>query len=151
MEVRVQTQDFSLQAEYQALCEGNKQDGAVVTFCGRVRDRNEGRNIIALELEHYPAMTQKVLTNIVEEAKRRWSLGQVRVVHRIGKLALGEQIVFVGVTSTHRQDAFLAADFIMDFLKTQAPFWKKEHTGEGESWVEARASDQQQLQRWTTA
>ena len=122
--ISVQTQDFSLADEYQLLSEGTSA-GAVVTFVGKVRDFNQGDEVQGLSLEHYPGMTEKALTEIVEQAKQRWSLLQVRVIHRVGDLELGDQIVFVGVSSAHRGDAFDACEFIMDYLKTKAPFWKK--------------------------
>ncbi|WP_224797678.1 molybdopterin synthase catalytic subunit MoaE [Idiomarina abyssalis] len=145
--VRVQQEDFDLATEYQRLAQ-NKQCGAVVTFTGLVRDSVEG-GLRGLELEHYPGMTEKALTDIVEEAQKRWDLHGVTVIHRVGYLALNEQIVMVAVASGHRQAAFSAASFIMDYLKTQAPFWKKEHTEEGEHWVEAKQSDQQAAEQWS--
>lgn len=145
--VRVQQEDFDLATEYQRLAQ-NKQCGAVVTFTGLVRDSAEG-GLRGLELEHYPGMTEKALTDIVEEAQKRWDLRGVTVIHRVGYLSLNEQIVMVAVASGHRQAAFSAASFIMDYLKTQAPFWKKEHTEEGEHWVEAKQSDQQATEQWS--
>ncbi|KPD21834.1 molybdopterin synthase catalytic subunit MoaE [Idiomarina abyssalis] len=145
--VRVQQEDFDLATEYQRLAQ-NKQCGAVVTFTGLVRDSVEG-GLRGLELEHYPGMTEKALTDIVEEAQKRWDLRGVTVIHRVGYLSLNEQIVMVAVASGHRQAAFSAASFIMDYLKTQAPFWKKEHTEEGEHWVEAKQSDQQAAEQWS--
>ncbi|WP_371876083.1 molybdopterin synthase catalytic subunit MoaE [Pleionea sp. CnH1-48] len=139
---------FDIAAETDALYQDNPTDGAVVTFIGLVRDFNQGKNIKQLTLEHYPAMTQKVLADIVEQANQQWSLGRVRVIHRVGDLAINDPIVFVGVSAMHRADAFMAAQFIMDLLKTQAPFWKKEQSKEGEHWVEARASDQTAAQKW---
>ena len=145
--VRVQQEDFDLATEYQRLAQ-NKQCGAVVTFTGLVRDSVEG-GLRGLELEHYPGMTEKALASIVEEAQKRWYLHGVTVIHRVGYLALNEQIVMVAVASGHRQAAFSAASFIMDYLKTQAPFWKKEHTEKGEHWVEAKQSDQQAAEQWS--
>jgi len=145
--VRVHQEDFDLAAEYQRLAQNN-QCGAVVTFTGLVRDFAEG-GLRGLELEHYPGMTEKALTGIVEEAQKRWNLHGVTVIHRVGYLALNEQIVMVAVASGHRQAAFSAASFIMDYLKTRAPFWKKEHTEEGEHWVEAKQSDQQAAEQWS--
>lgn len=147
--ISVQAHDFSMADEYQALMQDNEQDGAVATFVGLVRNRNAGKDVTGLHLEHYPGMTEKSLAQIVTTAQSRWELGRVRVIHRFGTLSLGEQIVFVGVTSSHRPDAFAACEFIMDYLKTQAPFWKKEQTTEGEHWVQARETDQQRLQRWS--
>lgn len=149
MSISVQQEDFNVGEEYQTLSQGNDKDGAVVFFVGKVRNRNQDKDVTGLTLEHYPAMTTKSLEGIVNQAKQRWEVGRVRVVHRYGKLALGEQIVFVGVTSMHRQSAFDAASFIMDYLKVQAPFWKKETTTEGEHWVVARDSDQSQAEKWT--
>ncbi len=145
--VRVQQEDFDLATEYQRLAQ-NKQCGAVVTFTGLVRDSVEG-GLRGLELEHYQGMTEKALASIVEEAQKRWDLHGVTVIHRVGYLALNEQIVMVAVASGHRQAAFSAASFIMDYLKTQAPFWKKEHTEKGEHWVEAKQSDQQAAEQWS--
>ncbi|MGM0906297.1 MAG: molybdopterin synthase catalytic subunit MoaE [Pseudomonadota bacterium] len=145
--VRVQQEDFDLAAEYQRLAQNN-QCGAVVTFTGLVRDSAEG-GLRGLELEHYPGMTEKALAGIVEEAHKRWNLYGVTVIHRVGYLALNEQIVMVAVASGHRKAAFSAASFIMDYLKTRAPFWKKEHTEEGEHWVEAKQSDQQAAEQWS--
>ncbi|MFT4926630.1 MAG: molybdopterin synthase catalytic subunit [Phenylobacterium sp.] len=146
--IAVQNHDFSLNDEYQALSKDNVKDGAVVTFVGLVRDFNEGSNVNGLFLEHYPGMTEKCLGDICAQANQRWALGRIRVIHRIGQLDLGEQIVFVGVTSGHRQSAFAACEFIMDYLKTQAPFWKKESTTEGERWIEAKTADQQKAKQW---
>ncbi len=146
--IAVQNQDFDLALEYQALTEANQSDGAVVHFVGLVRNNNLGRQIQALELEHYPAMTTKALTELVAEARQRWQLGRIRLIHRVGKLSLGEQIVFVGVTSTHRGSAFAACEFLMDQLKTRAPFWKKEYTSEGAHWVAARDSDRVKAGEW---
>lgn len=148
IKVAIQTDDFNLQHEVQLLEQDNKKDGAVVTFTGRVRDNNLGENVTALFLEHYPGMTESSLQNIIEQAKTRWQLGNISVIHRVGRLKLGEQIVFVGVTSKHRSDAFLATEFIMDYLKVDAPFWKKEQTEDGEYWLDAKQSDQQQANRW---
>lgn len=145
--VRVQQEDFDLATEYQRLAQ-NKQCGAVVTFTGLVRDSVEG-GLRGLELEHYPGMTEKALADIVEESQKRWNLHGVTIIHRVGYLALNEQIVMVAVASGHRQAAFSAANFIMDYLKTRAPFWKKEHTEGGEHWVEAKQSDQQAAEQWS--
>ncbi|MCP5076995.1 MAG: molybdopterin synthase catalytic subunit MoaE [Psychromonas sp.] len=146
--IKVQTEDFNQQIEYDRLRQ-ESSTGAVVTFTGLVRDINQGEQISALTLEHYPAMTEKALTDIVEQAKARWSLINTTVIHRVGELGLLDQIVFVGVASLHRGDAFAACEFIMDHLKTQAPFWKKETNSQGESyWVDARESDQSALNKW---
>lgn len=146
--ISVQNEDFSVDAQYRALIADNVSDGAVVTFVGMVRDFNDGSDVEGLFLEHYPGMTEKCLEDIVEQAKQRWSLGRVRVIHRVGQLALGDQIVFVGVTGRHRGESFEACEFIMDYLKTQAPFWKKETTTSGERWVEAKQADQQKADKW---
>ena len=138
---------FSVGEEYQRLSERD-EDGAVVTFTGKVRNHNLGDNVSALTLEHYPGMTEKTLAGIVDEARERWPLGNVTVIHRVGELWPGDEIVFVGVTSAHRSSAFEAGQSIMDYLKTRAPFWKREATAQGERWVEARDSDKQAAQRW---
>ncbi|STQ04332.1 molybdopterin biosynthesis MoaE protein [Enterobacter hormaechei] len=138
---------FNVGTEYDWLA-GRDEDGAVVTFTGKVRNHNLGDSVKALTLEHYPGMTEKSLAAIVEEARGRWPLGRVTVIHRIGEMWPGEEIVFVGVTSAHRGSAFAAGEFIMDYLKTKAPFWKREATPEGERWVESRDSDKQAASRW---
>lgn len=148
MSVSVQQSDFDQAEEYQSLAQNNQIDGAIVTFVGQVREHNQGKGVTGLFLEHYPQMTQRSLELIVEQANGRWKLGKVRVIHRYGQLNLGEQIVFVGVTSQHRQSAFEAAQFIMDYLKTQAPFWKKETTTSGERWVDANHSDTLNVNKW---
>lgn len=122
------------------------QDGAVVTFIGKVRSLEN--QVISLTLEHYPQMTEKVLRNIIYQARDRWSINRVALVHRVGKINVNESIVFVGVSSAHRSDAFAATEFIMDVLKNEAPFWKKEQTGNGENWVEAKQSDVNALEKW---
>ena len=146
--IRVQNQDFDLGAEVSALRAGNAKIGAVATFIGLVRDVNDGAGVSTLTLEHYPAMTQKALGGIVDEARARWDLIDVTVIHRVGELRPTDQIVLVMVASSHRGDAFQACEFIMDYLKTQAPFWKKESTSQGERWVEARESDDLASSRW---
>lgn len=138
---------FSVADEYQWLAQRD-EDGAVVTFTGKVRNHNLGDNVSALTLEHYPGMTEKSLATIVEQAHERWSLGRVSVYHRVGAMLPGEAIVFVGVTSAHRGMAFQAAEFIMDYLKTQAPFWKRETSDGADRWVDARDSDRQAADRW---
>ncbi|USD66118.1 molybdopterin synthase catalytic subunit MoaE [Vibrio sp. SCSIO 43136] len=145
--VSVQFEDFSVAEEYEFLSQGSSA-GAVVTFVGKVRDMNLGDNVIGLSLEHYPGMTEKSLLEIVEKAKQRWPIDKVRVIHRVGDLDIGDQIVFVGVSSAHRLAAFEACEFMMDYLKTKAPFWKKERTTESVRWVESRDSDAQAAQRW---
>ncbi|QEY15414.1 molybdopterin synthase catalytic subunit MoaE [Cellvibrio sp. KY-GH-1] len=145
----VQQNDFDVGQEYSALIAGNAAAGAVVFFVGRVRDFNDGRLVAGLSLEHYPGMTEKILEQILAEAKLRWDLVSARIIHRVGELRLGDQIVFVGVTSAHREHAFQAAEFLMDFLKTRAPFWKKEITQEGKNvWVEAKNKDGEAAERW---
>lgn len=145
----VQTQDFDVGHEYTQLIAGDTAAGAVVFFVGRVREKNHAREVSSLSLEHYPGMTENILQKIVDEAKARWELIAVRVVHRVGELNLGDQIVLVGVTSAHREHAFQASEFLMDFLKTRAPFWKKEVAVDGkEYWVEASANDQQRAIAW---
>ncbi|WP_407332654.1 molybdopterin synthase catalytic subunit MoaE [Enterovibrio sp. 27052020O] len=145
--ISVQQEDFSLAEEYQRL-NSSDSDGAIVTFIGKVRDMNLGDNVTGLTLEHYPGMTEKSLNEIVLQAKQRWPLTHVRVIHRVGALNIGDQIVFVGVTSAHRNAAFEACEFIMDYLKTRAPFWKKERLSDDERWVEARKSDDAAADRW---
>ncbi|OXY82805.1 molybdopterin synthase catalytic subunit MoaE [Oceanimonas doudoroffii] len=145
--IRVQTGDFCLATEYNALSQSH-QTGAVVTFVGKVRDMNQGDAVSGMTLEHYPGMTEHALEQIVAEANDRWPLLECRVIHRVGALALGDQIVFVGVASQHREAAFAACHFIMDYLKTKAPFWKKERTAEGERWVDAKDSDTDAANKW---
>ncbi|MBM7455035.1 molybdopterin synthase catalytic subunit [Oceanisphaera litoralis] len=145
--IRVQTADFSLGDEYAALSQSH-QTGAVVTFIGKVREMNQGAAVGGMTLEHYPGMTEQALQQIVDQAHGRWPLLECRVIHRIGSLAPGDQIVFVGVASQHREAAFEACHFIMDYLKTRAPFWKKEQTDDGERWVEAKDSDTRAAEKW---
>ncbi|MGF1720207.1 molybdopterin synthase catalytic subunit MoaE [Vibrio kyushuensis] len=145
--VSVQYGDFSVADEYDYLAKGT-QSGAVVTFIGKVRDMNLGDNVTGLSLEHYPGMTEKALSEICDQAESRWPLLNLRVIHRVGDLDIGDQIVFVGVSSAHRGAAFEACEFIMDYLKTKAPFWKKERTTEETRWVESRDSDAQAAERW---
>ena len=147
--ISIQTQDYALAEEVALLEENNHCDGAVVTFTGRVRNKNDGLKVSGLTLEHYPGMTEKSLEKILIEANTRWQLGRIRVIHRVGQLMIGEQIVFVGVTSMHRKDAFAAAEFIMDYLKVQAPFWKKELTEQGEKWLDAKNTDNKKAQQWS--
>lgn len=147
-QVLVQEADFSVAEHYQRLEQAGGNTGAVVFFVGKVRAESEQDPVLALELEHYPAMTEKSLRALLAEARSRWSLGAITLVHRVGKLAVGEQIVLVAVTSRHRDEAFLSARFLMDHLKTQAPFWKKEYRSSGESWVAARAQDDAAVAKW---
>ncbi|HZG22853.1 MAG TPA: molybdopterin synthase catalytic subunit MoaE [Herbaspirillum sp.] len=148
MPVRVQTADFDLSTEVAQLRLSNPRVGAVVSFVGTVRDLNEGAAVSAMELEHYPVMTERALEQIVEQAKARWPIFDALVIHRIGPMQPLEQIVLVAVTSPHRGEAFAACEFIMDYLKTQAPFWKKEQTPDGARWVDARESDDSALSKW---
>jgi molybdopterin synthase catalytic subunit len=148
MTVRVQTEDFDLSTEVAALRAQNPKIGAVACFVGTVRDLNDGSAVQAMELEHYPGMTEKSLGAIVEAARERWPGIEVLIVHRVGKLMPLDQIVLVATTAAHRGDAFASCEFVMDYLKTAAPFWKKEKTGEGERWVDARVTDDAALARW---
>jgi len=145
--IRVQTEDFDIGAEVAALSEGRHDIGAVVTFSGTVRDKTG--DLVAMELEHYPGMTEKELARIEQEARERWPLEASLIVHRVGRLLPGENIVLVVTASAHRQAAFEAAEFLMDYLKTRAPFWKREETADGGNWVDARESDDTTAARWT--
>jgi molybdopterin synthase catalytic subunit len=142
--VAIQHEDFDLAKECAALREGDERVGAVCSFVGTVR----GGGVTAMELEHYPGMTEKAIEAMVDEAHRRFDIFGARVIHRVGELKAGDQIVMVAVTSAHRHQSFLACEFLMDYLKTQAPFWKKEHTPDGAQWVDARVSDDEALTRW---
>lgn len=146
--VSVQSEPFDIAAEQARLCAGNPQVGALVSFVGLMRDLNEGRSISRMWLEHYPGMTERALSAILEEARGRWDLLGARIVHRVGELYPEDPIVLVAVTSRHRGEAFRACELLIDYLKTRAPFWKKEYTPTGERWVEARASDQDAESRW---
>ena len=146
--ISVQSEDFDVGDEYKDLVCGDTAAGAVAIFVGRVRELNLSRQVTGLQLEHYPGMTEKALQEIANQACARWQILRYRIIHRVGALSLGDQIVLVGVTSAHREDAFAAAEFLMDYLKTRAPFWKKELTQEGEHWVEAREKDTQAAKRW---
>jgi len=150
MAVRVQLEDFDSGAEIKRMRLARPDTGAVVAFVGQVRDLNEGAEVSAMTLEHYPGMTEKALEDIVLQARTRWGIYDALVIHRIGGLKPLDQIVLVVVTGAHRGEAFAACEFIMDYLKTKAPFWKKEQTSSGERWVDARASDDQSRQRWET-
>jgi molybdopterin synthase catalytic subunit len=147
--VSVQEADFDLSTEVRALTTGDHAAGAVASFVGLVRDNNDGTGVADMTLEHYPGMTEKALHEIVAKAGARWELLGVRVIHRVGHLMPGEQIVLVAVSSPHRGNAFAACEFIMDYLKTQAPFWKKETTDGGSRWVDARDSDDAALKKWS--
>ena len=148
MPVRVQQEDFDAGAEIARLRANNPKIGAVASFIGIVRDLNEGAAVGSITLEHYPGMTDKALTSIAEQAKARWNLLDVLIIHRIGTLAPTDQIVLVVTASSHRGDAFAACQYVMDYLKTDAPFWKKEVTAEGTRWVDARDSDADARARW---
>ena len=148
MTVRLQREDFDVNAEIAALTRGRTDIGAVVTFTGLCRGSEAGEPIAALTLEHYPGMAEAEIARHVEAANARWNLLGVTVVHRYGRIEPGENIVLVVTASSHRQDAFAAAEFLMDYLKTQAPFWKKERTPAGERWVEARSEDDAAAARW---
>ena len=148
MTVRVQTGDFDVGAEIARLRSRDRSVGAVAAFIGTVRDVNDAAAITGMTLEHYPGMTEAALEDIVGDARRRFDVADVVVIHRVGPLVPGDQIVLVGVTSAHRGMAFDACEFVMDMLKTRAPFWKKERTPEGERWVEARSSDDEAARRW---
>ena len=148
MSVRVQSDDFDVAAELASIRLTGRGVGAVVSFIGQVRDFSEGDEIHTLTLEHYPGMTEKALEAIENEARDRWDVLESRIIHRVGTLKPQDQIVFVAVSSAHREEAFKACEFIMDFLKTQAPFWKKEVTSQGERWVEAKLSDDLAQERW---
>jgi molybdopterin synthase catalytic subunit len=146
--IRIQTEDFDAGAEIAKLREGNPAVGAVASFVGVCRDRNDGESVAIMTLEHYPGMTEKALEKIVDEALARWKILDVTVVHRVGELKPTDQIVLVVVSGAHRGDAFAACEFLMDYLKTRAPFWKKEQTPAGARWVEARSSDDDAAARW---
>lgn len=146
--IRIQHEDFDASEELAKLRAGDRRVGAVASFIGTVRDVNEEASVQTMTLEHYPGMTEKALARIVDEAKQRFDVFEVTVIHRIGELRPADQIVFVAVTSAHRGDAFDACRFLMDYLKTRAPFWKKESTPDGARWVDARASDDEAAERW---
>jgi len=147
--VRVQTGDFDIGAEIAAMHRGNPKVGAVASFIGVVRDLNEGDRVAEMTLEHYPGMTEKALEKVVAEARSRWDIYDALVIHRVGTLKPGDQIVLVVVTGAHRGEAFQACEFLMDYLKTRAPFWKKERTPAGARWVEAREGDDAAADRWS--
>jgi molybdopterin synthase catalytic subunit len=149
--ISVQTQDFDIGALYQQVTASDNNPlgyGAIVTFVGRVRDFNLEQNVSGLSLEHYPGMTEKTLLNISQQAKNRWPIADPIIIHRVGDLQPGDQIVYIGVASAHRKAAFEACEFLIDYLKTQAPFWKKEQTEAGYQWIDARESDQQAATKW---
>ena len=146
--IRIQEQDFDLTTEVKALRKGDSRVGAVVNFVGTVRDINDGSQVREMTLEHYPGMTEKSLEEIIKQARSRWDLYKTLVIHRVGPLLPEDQIVLVVVTSAHRGEAFAACEFIMDYLKTAAPFWKKEETPEGSKWVDARVTDDAAMAPW---
>lgn len=146
--VTIQTADFDVGAEVAALRAQDGRVGAVCSFVGTVREHNDGSSVRAMELEHYPGMTERAIESMIDEALRRFDILDARVIHRIGPLSVGDQIVLVVVNSAHRGESFRACEFLMDYLKTQAPFWKKEHTPDGARWVDARVSDDAALARW---
>jgi molybdopterin synthase catalytic subunit len=146
--IRIQKQDFDLTVEVKALRKDDPRVGAIVNFVGTVRDMNDGSQVRGMTLEHYPGMTEKSLEEIIQQARGRWDLYKTLVIHRVGPLLPEEQIVLVAVTSAHRGEAFAACEFIMDYLKTAAPFWKKEETPEGSKWVDARVTDDAAMARW---
>lgn len=146
--VSIQIHDFDVSQELAALRAGDARVGAVCSFLGTVRERNDGSSVASMELEHYPGMTEKSISAMMDEARERFDIFAARVIHRVGLLQPEDQIVFVAVTSAHRGESFKACEFLMDYLKTQAPFWKKEVTPEGARWVDARVSDDQALARW---
>lgn len=146
--IRVQAEDFDVGAELAGFAAGNRRVGAVATFVGLVRDLGGEQSVAAMTLDHYPGMTERQLEKIEAEARSRWPLEEVLVIHRFGRLAAGDRIVMVAVASGHREAAFQACEFLMDWLKTKAPFWKMEETAEGQRWVEAKSSDDSRAQRW---
>ncbi len=148
MTARIQTEDFDLSKEVAALRASNSKVGAVAAFVGTVRDINEGQSVSEMALEHYPGMTEQALEAIITEAKQRWNIFDALVIHRVGPLKPMDQIVLAAVTAMHRGEAFAACEFIMDYLKTAAPLWKKEQTPEGGRWVDARESDDKAMKRW---
>jgi molybdopterin synthase catalytic subunit len=146
--IRIQEEDFDISAEIAALRQDDPRVGAVVTFLGTVRDMNDGSPVKGMTLEHYPGMTEKSLEEIIAKTKTRWDIYQTLVIHRVGPLQPEDQIVLVAVTSAHRGEAFAACEYIMDYLKTAAPFWKKEDTPDGARWVDARVTDEAAMARW---
>lgn len=142
----ISEQDFNFAEEYEWLTSDPK-DGAIATFVGKVRYSPE-ENVKKLFIEHYPNMAEKELEKLVEQARQQWKINRVRIIHRVGEIGVNEQIVFVGVSSSHRKDAFAATEYLMDFLKTKAPFWKKEIRDDSQSWIESKISDQNAMLRW---
>jgi molybdopterin synthase catalytic subunit len=148
MKISIQQEDFDVSTELQLLRKDLPGIGGINVFVGTVRDTHQGDEVQSMELEHYPGMTEKALQEIVEQAKTRWDVLNATIIHRVGKLHPTDQIVLVAVASTHRGDAYAACEFMMDYLKTSAPFWKKEYTPEGSRWVDARTSDEERLKKW---
>lgn len=148
-DIRIQTEPFDIAAEQHSMWAGQPRVGALVSFIGLMRDINEGDQVSRMTLEHYPGMTENALRTIAEEAAERWKVQAIRIVHRVGPLEPQDPIVLVAVTARHRGEAFRACEFLIDYLKTRAPFWKKEITDKGERWVEARTSDDDAAERWT--
>lgn len=148
MNIKILKDPFDPSAEISRLTQADASMGAVVSFIGLMRDINEGDEVESMTLEHYPGMTESAIEKIVAQAQERWQLGNVSVIHRVGKVLPKDPIVLVAVSSRHRGEAFQASEFIIDFLKTQAPFWKKEQTRQGERWVESRDSDRDKLSDW---
>ena len=148
MPIKIQESDFDVSEEIASLRKGDPRVGAVVTFLGTVRDMNDGSQVKGMTLEHYPGMTEKALQEILDQAKARWDIYKTLIIHRVGPLLPEDQIVLVAVTSAHRGEAFAACEFIMDYLKTAAPFWKKEDTPDGARWVDARVTDDVAMARW---
>ncbi len=148
MSVSIQTDDFNIAAELEALRQSSSQAGALVSFVGLVRDSTEAGKVANIFLEHYPGMSEKALHAIIADAASRWQLMGVRVIHRVGELRPNDQIVLVATASAHRADAFAACEFIMDYLKTSAPFWKREQTEQGAKWLDTKETDVQRAQRW---
>lgn len=149
--ISIQAHDFDLAHEYSKIQKYTESDGAIVTFTGLVRELTERGDLRYMTLEHYPGMTEKSLMKICEQARERWPIGVINIIHRIGKLTPDEQIVFVGVSSKHRKAAFASTEYIMDFLKINAPFWKKEVTSEGEFWVKSKSTDKQKADEWLSS
>jgi molybdopterin synthase catalytic subunit len=148
MKISIQVEDFDVSTEVALLRKDHPEIGGINVFIGTVRDTHLGDQVNAMELEHYPGMTEKSLAKIIEQAKNRWEIINCTIIHRVGKLLPSDQIVLVAVASSHRGAAYAASEFMMDYLKTSAPFWKKEHTPNGARWVDARTSDEERLKKW---
>lgn len=148
MKISIQTEDFDVSTELKILSENLPQIGGINVFVGTVRDHHQGDQVSAMSLEHYPGMTEKSLQGILDAAKSRWDVLNATIIHRVGDLNVGDQIVLVAIASSHRGDAFAACEFVMDYLKTSAPFWKKEQTTQGARWVDARSTDEERMKKW---